>query len=131
MQTEEKLEWASEKVDKILNKSRSQNSKNGKKKTQSDSIKRIKDYFPIVPKSNQKIEGVNGDVLKGQAGVTQDSTPDKTNIENCKNETTPPDSGKLVWSRYHHVIVENNMDICGVHHCCNPIIGAKALINLI
>lgn len=131
MQTEEKLEWASEKVDKILSKRRSQNSKNKGKKTESESIKRIKDYFPIVPRSNQKIEGTNGDVPMGEAGVTQDWTPDKANIENCKIETTKPDSGKLILFINHHAVVENSMDICGVHHCCYPLIGAKALINLL
>lgn len=129
MQKEDYLEKESEKVDKIISENKNQKpstkSKNRKKNTVNDATKRIKDYFPIIPKSNAERQPDNGDGGKDESRVTQHTTPDKPKSQNDKSQNICPDSGKLVESFRPLLISQNILDICGVPHCCYCPIGAK------
>jgi len=106
MQKEEKLELVSEKVDKILDQNKKQRpntkSKNRRKEANNKSTKRIKDYFPTVPKSGSEKVGDKGTGAKDESRVTEHTTPDKANIENDKSQSNKTAPSKHVYSSRHN-----------------------------
>ena len=101
MQKEENLQWESAQKGNTTNKS-VKKSKQGPKtkskiknsKAAKDQGKRIKDYFPTVPKAVTGRQEDSGVGPKDETRITDHTTPDKSRFENGNWQTTEDNTGK-------------------------------------
>lgn len=103
--------------DKNQNKKPSTKSKNRKHKAVDETTKRIKDYFPTVPKSNKERQEDNGVGSKDETRVTDFTTPDKSGNENGINHAPETNKGKQIGLTHSTQATGVTSDISSGLHC--------------
>ena len=94
MHKEEKIAKSPKLKTKISKQRSNTKSKNGKKKDLADTTKRIKDYFPSVPRCTNETQETSGMGVKDETRVTDHTTPDKAIIQNAKSQVNGGEKGK-------------------------------------
>ena len=121
MQKEEKLEWESQEKPKTQEKKSKPRpnvkSKNRRNKDAVDTTKRIKDYFPTVPRATKETKEDSGVGAKDETRVTDLTTPDKPNLKNGISQATPDQKGKQVGPNGAARRAHLQLDICVCPHC--------------
>lgn len=121
MQKEEKLEWENQEKAKTLEKKSKPRpnvkSKNRRNKDAIETTKRIKDYFPTVPRANKETKEDSGVGTKDETRVTDHTTPDKLNSKNGISQADINKKGKQVSPNGAARDVDHQLDICVCPHC--------------
>jgi hypothetical protein len=122
MQKEEKLEWENHEKPKTQEKKSKPRpnvkSKNRRNKEAVDTTKRIKDYFPTVPRVSKETKEDSGVGAKDETRVTDHTTPDKPNLhKNGISQANTNQKGKQVSLNGGARNAHHQMDICVCPHC--------------